>query len=312
MGGKSTEFLPSPSLLDLASMANLLDGKKTAEQIRESLKARVQSLTARGIRPGLSVTLVGDDPASAVYVANKDTAATEVGIHAWTYRFPSDISEVKLAAHLEAQNRDPAVHGILLQVPLPKHLPEARLLGLISPSKDVDGFHPVNLGNLMLGRQGFKPCTPWGVQVLLKQYGIDPSGKHVVIVGRSNIVGKPLANILVQKDDFANATVTICHTGTPDIARFTREADILVAAVGKAQVITADMVKPGAVVVDVGVNRIKSDKSKSGFRLVGDVDFEAVEKKVAWITPVPGGVGPMTIAMLLTNTVIAAERAAEA
>lgn len=293
-------------------MANLLDGKKTAEQIRESLKARVQSLTARGIRPGLSVTLVGDDPASAVYVANKDTAATEVGIHAWTYRFPSDISEVKLAAHLEAQNRDPAVHGILLQVPLPKHLPEARLLGLISPSKDVDGFHPVNLGNLMLGRQGFKPCTPWGVQVLLKQYGIDPSGKHVVIVGRSNIVGKPLANILVQKDDFANATVTICHTGTPDIARFTREADILVAAVGKAQVITADMVKPGAVVVDVGVNRIKSDKSKSGFRLVGDVDFEAVEKKVAWITPVPGGVGPMTIAMLLTNTVISAERAAEA
>ncbi|HLP42311.1 MAG TPA: bifunctional methylenetetrahydrofolate dehydrogenase/methenyltetrahydrofolate cyclohydrolase FolD [Fibrobacteria bacterium] len=293
-------------------MANLLDGKKTAEQIRESLKARVQSLIARGIHPGLSVTLVGDDPASAVYVANKDAAATEVGIHAWTYRFPSDISEVKLAAHLEAQNRDPAVHGILLQVPLPKHLPEARLLGLISPSKDVDGFHPVNLGNLMLGRQGFKPCTPWGVQVLLKQYGIDPSGKHVVIVGRSNIVGKPLANILVQKDDFANATVTICHTGTPDIARFTREADILVAAVGKAQVITADMVKPGAVVVDVGVNRIKSDKSKSGFRLVGDVDFEAVEKKVAWITPVPGGVGPMTIAMLLTNTVIAAERAAEA
>jgi methylenetetrahydrofolate dehydrogenase (NADP+)/methenyltetrahydrofolate cyclohydrolase len=292
-------------------MANLLDGKKTAEHIRESLKARVQSLIARGIRPGLSVTLVGDDPASAVYVANKDAAATQVGIQAWTHRFPADISEEKLAAHLEAQNRDPAVHGILLQVPLPKHLPEARLLSLISPRKDVDGFHPVSLGNLMLGRQGFKPCTPWGVQVLLKQYGIDPSGKHVVIVGRSNIVGKPLANILVQKDAFANATVTICHTGTPDIGRFTREADILVAAVGKAQVITADMVKPGAVVVDVGVNRIKSDKTKSGFRLVGDVDFEAVEKKAAWITPVPGGVGPMTIAMLLTNTVTSAERAAE-
>ena len=290
-------------------MANLLDGKKTAESIRESLKARVRKLVEKGVRPGLSVTLVGDDPASKVYVANKDAAATEVGIQAWTHRFPADATEEQVASHLEAQNRDPAVHGILLQVPLPRHLPEDRLLGLISPRKDVDGFHPVSLGNLMLGRPGFKPCTPWGVQVLLKHYGIDPSGKHVVIVGRSNIVGKPLANILVQKDDFANATVTVCHTGTPDLARFTREADILVAAMGRPQVITGDMIREGAVVVDVGVNRIRSDKTRSGFRLVGDVEFESAAAKASHITPVPGGVGPMTIAMLLTNTVRGAEAA---
>jgi methylenetetrahydrofolate dehydrogenase (NADP+)/methenyltetrahydrofolate cyclohydrolase len=292
-------------------MATLLDGKKTAESIRESLKERVRNLVERGVRPGLSVTLVGDDPASKVYVANKDAAATEVGIKAWTHRFPADATEDQIATHLEAQNRDPAVHGILLQVPLPRHLPEDRLLGLISPRKDVDGFHPVSLGNLMLGRPGFKPCTPWGVQVLLKHYGIDPSGKHVVIVGRSNIVGKPLANILVQKDEFANATVTVCHTGTPDLARFTREADILVAAMGRPQVITGDMIKEGAVVVDVGMNRIRSDKTKSGFRLVGDVDFDSAAEKASHITPVPGGVGPMTIAMLLTNTVRSAEMAAE-
>lgn len=290
-------------------MAELLDGKKTAESIRESLKGRVQKLVEKGVRPGLSVTLVGDDPASKVYVANKDAAATAVGIRAWTHRLPADATEEQIASHLESQNRDPSVHGILLQVPLPRHLPEDRLLGLISPRKDVDGFHPVSLGNLMLGRQGFKPCTPWGVQVLLRQYGIDPSGRHVVIVGRSNIVGKPLANILVQKDEFANATVTVCHTGTPDLARFTRQADILVAAMGRPQAITGDMIKEGAVVVDVGMNRIRSDKTKSGFRLVGDVDFESAAAKASHITPVPGGVGPMTIAMLLTNTVRGAEAA---
>lgn len=291
-------------------MARLLDGKKTAEIIREGLKSRVGKLAERGIRPGLSVTLVGENPASKVYVANKDAAATAAGIQAWTHRFPADIGEDRLAAHLEAQNRDPAVHGILLQVPLPGHLPEDRLLNLISPAKDVDGFHPLNLGNLMLGRAGFKPCTPWGVQVLLKQYGLSPSGKHVVIVGRSNIVGKPLANILVQKEEFANATVTVCHTGTPDLAYHTRQADFIIAAMGRPQVITGEMVKPGAVVVDVGVNRVKSDQTKSGFRLVGDVHFESVEPKAGWITPVPGGVGPMTIAMLLTNTVASAEAAA--
>lgn len=291
-------------------MATLLDGKQAAQEIRDSLKGRVAALVARGVRPGLSVTLVGDDAASAVYVANKDAAATEAGIKAWTHKLPATATEAEVAAHLEAQNRDPAVHGILLQVPLPKHLPEDKLLNLISARKDVDGFHPVNLGNLMLGRKGFKPCTPWGVQVLLKRYGLSPAGKHVVIVGRSNIVGKPLANILVQKEEFANATVTVCHTGTPDLSVYTRQADFLIAAVGRPQVITGDMVKPGAVVVDVGVNRVKSDKTKSGFRLVGDVDFASVEPKASHITPVPGGVGPMTIAMLLTNTVEAAEAAA--
>ncbi len=290
-------------------MATLLDGKKTAENIRAALKDRVRKLTESGIRPGLSVTLVGEDPASKVYVASKDAAATETGIQAWTHRLPAAITEEELTAHLEKQNRDPAVHGILLQLPLPAHLPSEKLLNLISADKDVDGFHPTNLGNLMLGRKGFRPCTPWGVQVLLQTYQLSPSGKHVVIVGRSNIVGKPLANMLMQKEEYANATVTLCHTGTPDLSVFTRQADFLIAAVGKAEVITGDMVKDGVVVVDVGMNRIKSDKTKSGFKLVGDVHFESVEKKASYITPVPGGVGPMTIAMLLTNTVLAAEAA---
>ncbi|HKP98668.1 MAG TPA: bifunctional methylenetetrahydrofolate dehydrogenase/methenyltetrahydrofolate cyclohydrolase FolD [Fibrobacteria bacterium] len=290
-------------------MAILLDGKKTAENIRSALKDRVRKLAESGIRPGLSVTLVGEDPASKVYVASKDAAATETGIQAWTHRFPADISERDLADHLERQNRDPAVHGILLQLPLPSHLPSEKLLNLISARKDVDGFHPISLGNLVLGRPGFKPCTPWGVQVLLKAYNLSPEGKHVVVVGRSNIVGKPVANILMQKEAFANATVTVCHTGTPDLGTYTRQADFIIAAMGKPGVITGDMVKEGAVVVDVGVNRVKSDKTQSGFRLVGDVDFESVSKKAGYITPVPGGVGPMTIAMLLTNTVQSAEAA---
>jgi methylenetetrahydrofolate dehydrogenase (NADP+) / methenyltetrahydrofolate cyclohydrolase len=290
-------------------MATLLDGKKTAEDIRIALKERVKKLVASGVRPGLSVTLVGEEAASKVYVAAKDAAATETGIQAWTHRLPADISEADLTQHIMKQNQDPAVHGILVQLPLPPHLASDKILNLISASKDVDGFHPISLGNLMLGRKGFRPCTPWGVQVLLQTYGLSPAGKHVVIVGRSNIVGKPLANMLVQKEDFANATVTVCHTGTPDMSIYTRQADFLIAAVGKAEVITGDMVKEGAVVVDVGVNRIKSDKTKSGFKLVGDVHFESVEKKASYITPVPGGVGPMTIAMLLTNTVLAAEAA---
>jgi methylenetetrahydrofolate dehydrogenase (NADP+) / methenyltetrahydrofolate cyclohydrolase len=291
-------------------MATLLDGKKTAENIRESLKDRVRKLAEMGVRPGLSVTLVGEDPASTVYVGAKDAAAKDVGIQAWTHRLPATISERDLAEHLEKQNRDPAVHGILLQLPLPGHLPSEKLLNLISAEKDVDGFHPVSLGNLMLGRPGFKPCTPWGVQMLLKAYNLSPEGKHVVVIGRSNIVGKPIANILIQKEEFANATVTVCHTGTRDLAHHTRQADFIIAAIGKAGVLTGDMVKEGVVVVDVGVNRVKSDKTKSGFRLVGDVDFESVAKKASFITPVPGGVGPMTIAMLLTNTVQSAETAA--
>lgn len=292
--------------------AQLIDGKKVSLDIRNALKPRVAALAARGIRPGLSVTLVGEDPASKVYVGAKDAAATEVGIKAWTHRLPAAVSEGELTAHLMRQNEDPEVHGILLQLPLPGHLPSEKLLDLISAAKDADGFHPISLGNLMLGRPGFRPCTPWGVQELLRAYNLSPEGKHVVVVGRSNIVGKPVANILMQKEAFANATVTVCHTGTPDLARYTLQADFLIAAMGRPEVITGDMVKEGVVVLDVGVNRVKSDKTKSGTRLVGDVHFESVSAKASWITPVPGGVGPMTIAMLLTNTVRSAEMTLEA
>jgi methylenetetrahydrofolate dehydrogenase (NADP+)/methenyltetrahydrofolate cyclohydrolase len=288
-------------------MAQILDGKKIAQEVRSLLKARVARLAEKGIVPGLSVTLVGDDAASKVYVASKDAAAREVGMNAWTHRLPADVPESDLRAHLVAQNADPAVHGILLQLPLPKHLPEESLLNLIAADKDVDGFHPVSLGNVMLGRPGFKPCTPWGVQVLLHRRGISLRGKHVVIVGRSNIVGKPLANLLVQKAADADATVTVCHSGTKDLARFTREADVLVAAMGRAEFVTGDMVKDGAVVVDVGINRVEDASQTKGYRLCGDVHFASVEPKTSAITPVPGGVGPMTIAMLLANTVWSAE-----
>jgi len=285
-----------------------IDGKKTAQEIRQDLKLKVESLKARGIKPCLSVTLVGEDPASKVYVSQKDAAANEVGIQARTYRLDAGSSEREVADHLNALAADPAVHGMLLQLPLPRHLPEERLLSLIPASKDVDGFHPENLGRVMLGMPGFKPCTPWGVQVLLERYGISPSGKHVVVIGRSNIVGKPLMNLLVQKGANANATVTVCHTGTPDLAVFTRQADILVAAVGRPMTVTGDMVKTGVVAIDVGVNRVPAPDTPKGFRLVGDIDFASVAPKASYITPVPGGVGPMTIAMLLSNTVLAAEK----
>jgi methylenetetrahydrofolate dehydrogenase (NADP+)/methenyltetrahydrofolate cyclohydrolase len=288
-------------------MALLLDGKKVAQEVRERLKGRVARLKERGVTPGLSVTLVGEDPASKVYVSSKDAAAKDVGMNAWTHRLPATVSEADLRAHLVAQNNDPSVHGILLQLPLPKGLPEESLLNLIAGEKDVDGFHPVSLGNVMLGRPGFKPCTPWGVQVLLRRSGVSLKGKHVVIVGRSNIVGKPLANLLVQKAEDADATVTVCHSGTKDLAALTRQADVLVAAIGRAEFIRADMVKDGAVVVDVGMNRVEDASLPKGYRLCGDVDFKDVEPKASSITPVPGGVGPMTIAMLLANTVWSAE-----
>jgi methylenetetrahydrofolate dehydrogenase (NADP+)/methenyltetrahydrofolate cyclohydrolase len=291
-------------------MASLLDGKKVAQEVRERLKGRVARLKEKGVTPGLSVTLVGEDPASKVYVGAKDAAAKEVGMNATTHRLPADISEADLRAHLIAQNNDPSVHGILLQLPLPKGLPEESLLNLIAAEKDVDGFHPVSLGNVMLGRPGFKPCTPWGVQVLLRRSGVSLKGKHVVIVGRSNIVGKPLANLLVQKAEDADATVTVCHSGTKDLSTLTKQADVLVAAIGRAEFIKADMVKDGAVVVDVGMNRVEDPSSPKGYRLCGDVDFKGVEPKASAITPVPGGVGPMTIAMLLANTVWSAERTA--
>ncbi len=289
-------------------MAILIDGKKTAADIRENLKARVQALAQKNIQPGLSVTLVGEDAASKVYVAQKDAAASDTGIKAWTHKFPADVSEAELVEHMLSENKNPLVHGILLQLPLPKHLNEEKLLNLIAVEKDVDGFHAMNLGNLVLNRPCFKSCTPWGVQVLMQTYGLDPAGKHVVIVGRSNIVGKPLANMLIQKAEWANATVTVCHAATPDIAYFTRQADVLIAAVGKPELIRGDMVKEGVIALDVGVNRVPSASTKSGFKLVGDIHFESVAAKASYITPVPGGVGPMTIAMLLTNTVLSAER----
>ena len=289
-------------------MPILIDGKKTAGEIRLRLKERVERLKKeKGVVPGLSVTLVGDNPASKTYVSSKDAAAREIGMTAATHLFPASASEIELREHLLVQNADPAVHGILLQLPLPSHLPEEHLLNLISAEKDVDGFHPVSLGNLMLGRPGFKPCTPWGVQVLLKRYGISTRGKHIVIVGRSNIVGKPLANLFLQKGESADATVTVCHSATPDLAYFTRQADILVAAMGRAEFIRGDMVKDGAVVVDVGMNRVEDSALPKGYRLCGDVHFGPVASKCSAITPVPGGVGPMTIAMLLANTVWSAE-----
>ena len=288
-------------------MAIIIDGKKTAQEIRAKLKIRVEKLREKGITPGLSVTLVGENAASKVYVSSKDAAAREIGMSSWTHKFPSDVSEIELREHLRCQNSDPAVHGILLQLPLPSHLPEEHLLNLIAAEKDVDGFHPVSLGNLMLGRPGFKPCTPWGVQVLLNRYGISTRGKHVVIVGRSNIVGKPLANLFMQKGEGADATVTVCQSATPDLAQFTRQADIVVAAIGCAEFIRGDMVKDGVVVVDVGINRVEDSSSPKGYRLCGDVHFSSVEPKASAITPVPGGVGPMTIAMLLANTVWSAE-----
>lgn len=290
--------------------AEIISGTQVAADIRKEIAQRVKALKAKGVTPGLAVILVGEDPASVSYVTAKSKGAEEVGVHEETMRLPPDTSEDALLRKVEELNRDPRFHGILVQLPLPKHLDEKKVTYAIAPEKDVDAFHPVSVGKILIGEPDFLPCTPYGVMQLLSRSGNDPSGKHVVIVGRSNIVGKPLMAMLVQKAPGANATVTVVHTGTKDMARYIRDADIVVAAVGKAKVVTADMVKEGAVVIDVGVNRIPDASTKSGFRLVGDVDFEAVKEKAKAITPVPGGVGPMTVTMLLLNTVHAAEKAA--
>ncbi|MBI4297184.1 MAG: bifunctional methylenetetrahydrofolate dehydrogenase/methenyltetrahydrofolate cyclohydrolase FolD [Chloroflexi bacterium] len=291
--------------------AKIIDGNKIAQQIRGEVAGEVAALKAKGIEPGLVVVLVGEDPASVVYVRNKEKACQEVGIKTTTTRLPATASEAEVLQIVKKLNEDPHVHGILVQLPLPKQVDENKVLNAISPRKDVDGFHPVNVGKLLVGEADFMPCTPAGIQQLLIRSGNDPNGRHVVVCGRSNIVGKPVAAILVQKQPGANATVTICHTGTKDMAAITRLADILVVASGRPNTVTAEMVKPGVVVIDVGVNRIEDASKKSGFRLVGDVDFEGVSQKASYITPVPGGVGPMTIAMLLANTVKAARLAAE-
>ena len=291
--------------------AKIIDGKLIASQMRAELKAEVEKLKQKGIVPGLGVILIGSDPASQSYVTAKERACEEMGIYSDDNRLPADTTQKDLIALINRMNADPKINGILVQLPLPKHLNESEVLLAVNPDKDVDGFHPTNIGRMVAGQKAFLPCTPHGVIQLLLHSKVKIEGAEVVIVGRSNIVGKPLANMLIQKSASGNATVTICHTKTRNISRHTLSADIIVAAAGFPNIITADMVNEGAVVIDVGVNRIKDSTKKNGFRLVGDVDFEAVKEKAGLITPVPGGVGPMTITMLLYNTVESAKMAAK-
>jgi len=287
--------------------AEIIDGKKMADQVRAELRPRLEALASRGVIPGLAAILVGEDPGSALYVRMKGKACEEMGMAHWTIRMPADIPEATLLAEIHRLNADPKVHGILVQQPLPPQIRVEAAVTAVDPRKDVDCFHPENVGRVLIGSPRFAPATPAGVVELLVRSGNDPGGKDVVIVGRSNIVGKPLAALLMQKAKGANATVTVAHSATRDLAAHTRRADILVAAMGSPRTIRADMVRDGAVVIDVGINRVPDPGTKSGYRTVGDVDFEAVAEKAKAITPVPGGVGPMTIAMLLVNTVRAAE-----
>jgi len=282
--------------------AQLIDGNALAKTIRADVARRSQALKAKGVTPGLAVILVGKDPASQVYVRHKVNDSQEAGLHSVLERYPADMPESELLARIEALNNDPAIHGILVQLPLPRQMDAGKVIKAISPAKDVDGFHVESAGALMIGQPGFWPCTPYGCMKMLESIDYDLRGKNAVVIGRSNIVGKPMALMLLQK----NATVTICHSATQDLKAHTLQADVVVAAVGRRNVLTADMVKPGAVVIDVGMNR--NDEGK----LCGDVDFAAVREVAGWITPVPGGVGPMTRAMLLVNTLEAAERAAGA
>ena len=278
--------------------ARIIDGKAISQEVRGEWKLRAEALKARGVTPGLAVIIVGEDPASKVYVGNKIKACAELGIYSRHIELPGDTSEASLLEQIAKLNADPKIHGFLVQLPVPKHIDGNKVLLAISPDKDVDGFHPMNVGELVTGTPKFQPCTPYGVMKLLEKSGVAIEGKHAVVVGRSNIVGKPMALMLLQK----NATVTICTSKTVDLAKFTRDADILVVATGKAQMITGDMIKPGAAVIDVGINRLPNGK------LAGDVDFDSAKEIAGWITPVPGGVGPMTIAMLVASTVMAAER----
>jgi len=288
--------------------AKIISGKEVAAAIREELKLRAQKLKEKGVVAGLGVILVGEDPASVSYVTAKAKAAEEIGIFEETVRLPGDASEEEILKNVDRLNRDQRFHGVLVQLPLPKWVNPDKVINFISPEKDVDGFHPVNVGKLLRGEPCPLPCTPYGIQQMLVRSGYSPEGQHVVICGRSNIVGKPLAALLMQKKPGANATVTVCHTGTRDIKKHTLQADILVAAMGAPKVITAEMVREGCVVIDVGVNRVPDPAAAKGFRLVGDCDFEAIKEKAAAITPVPGGVGPMTVTMLMMNTIEAAER----
>lgn len=283
--------------------AHILDGKKISEEIKSEIKNKTLHLkTQRGITPGLAFILVGDNPASQSYVKMKNKACDEVGFYSITEKLAAETSEEFLLDLINKFNLDKSIHGILVQLPLPKHIDENKIIEAIDYRKDVDGFHPINVGKLVIGQDSLRPCTPSGIQELLIRYGIEISGKHVVVVGRSNIVGKPVANILLQKQAGANAVVTIAHTGTKDISYYTKQADILIAAIGKPEIITGEMIKSGVVVIDVGINRVDDPAAKNGYRIVGDVHFESVSKVASAISPVPGGIGPMTIAMLLSNT----------
>ncbi|MHC4619414.1 MAG: bifunctional methylenetetrahydrofolate dehydrogenase/methenyltetrahydrofolate cyclohydrolase FolD [Planctomycetota bacterium] len=290
--------------------AKIIDGKQTAADMRAEIKDEVAKLKREGIVPGLGVILVGEDPASQSYVTAKERTCEDLGIYSDDNRLPQDATQNDLIALVNRMNADPKINGILVQLPLPKHLNESEVLLAINPDKDVDGFHPTNIGKMVAGEKAFLPCTPHGIIHLLLRSGVKIEGAEVAVVGRSNIVGKPIANMLIQKNDTGNATVTVCHTRTRNLADHTRRADIIIAAAGRPKTITADMVKDGVVVIDVGVNRVEDATKKRGYRLVGDVDFEAVKEKASLITPVPGGVGPMTITMLMYNTVESAKKAA--
>ena len=299
------ELQPSPE----RTGARLIDGTALAKKIRAEAAEEAAALAARGVVPGLTVVLVGDDAASAVYVGAKEKASREAGMAGETIRLSASTTQDELLAIVDRLNADPRVHGILVQMPLPRHIDPDAVINRLRPDKDVDGFHPVNVGKLLIGHHdGFAPCTPAGVQRMLAEYAVETRGAECVVIGRSTIVGKPMAALMLQPGAAADSTVTVCHSRTRDLASHTRRADILIVAAGRARMVTADMVKPGAVVIDVGMNRIADASTKSGTRLVGDVDFEGVRSVASLITPVPGGVGPMTIAMLLRNTVRAAAR----
>lgn len=286
--------------------AILIDGKKIADEIRAELVQKVTALAGRSVVPGLAVILVGDNPASVSYVTGKEKACAEIGIRSFETRFPEDVAQKALLEKIAECNLDPTVHGILVQLPLPRHIDERRVISAIDPVKDVDGFTPINLGRMLLEEPCYVPCTPLGIVELLQRSSVPLSGANAVVVGRSNIVGKPLANLLIRKS--INATVTVCHTGTRDLAAKVKDADIVIVCAGRPGLVSANMIKPGACVIDVGVNRVPDATKKRGYRLCGDVDFERAEKVAGWITPVPGGVGPMTITMLLSNTIDAAAR----
>jgi methylenetetrahydrofolate dehydrogenase (NADP+) / methenyltetrahydrofolate cyclohydrolase len=289
--------------------ARILDGAALAKTIRREVAEEVAKVSRNGHRPGLAAVLVGDDPASAVYVRSKGKACEEAGMHSVTLRLPVETSEEELLATVDRLNQDPEIHGILVQLPLPKHVDSQKVLRRIDPAKDVDGFHPVNVGKLVIGdRSAFRPATPYGVQQILTRSGIETRGAHAVIVGRSNIVGRPMANLLIQQGPGGDATVTVCHSRTRDLPAVARSADILIAAIGKPEFVTAEMVRPGAVVIDVGINRVDDKSNPRGYRLVGDVAYGPVSEVASAITPVPGGVGPMTIAMLLQNTLQAMQQ----